>query len=918
MDEENLFRRVDQAERKLVKEIGEAEQACLVPIDAHRATVRKRAQETVEDTPALREVRETIERLQLRLELLRNIKMNWHGFQESLTRRGMKMRINQYAHLEHLISFLETGHGIAVADEDEVHEEISPERAMMTHEIQPTGAGKTGAFAIDIALMDVTSLTLVPFDPLLDQTKKDMMKIGSIPEDQIGIVGGGSKEIGSKHTIATYAGHAAQMRKGGEYARFMKTQCKLVICDEVHHQALGDRMQESIEQIDVVSNDIPSKEEQEMFDAERDVISHLTEQIGVKSLKIGFTATPRGYKKNVRHFFPHCLGRVYHKEMVDAGLIVPYKIIQCDGSVFAGEFNDYINQEEEAKILQREGIYGKLVGEYADVLATYRKRQKTSQDMPMRGMAFCTNHAECEKFAEEAQAHGLRCRIVTGREARGRAGQAVINAAVDALIANDIDLIITVEKLATGFNREEINAIISARITSAAKTVQYIGRGARSYTDNENRVKTCCLVFETNWTLKNNAKKGRKPLRIADALEFNGEDPEAICSMADGSVLLYDKKYQLNEDGTVDVDGVLGVVLGLYADQLGISKSTLEKKKKSEKIIPIAHIQMGGWKTAVYEKAKVDMWDCVLSASRITTEEELNDKGILFLDGIPAIGCHKYSEINRLTYDTLMAAIQAAGIQPIGYAKSTKVIPVYPKERVDQLQCLKTAREAEAYMLNKDGITTIGDTEAIHINLYASFIKIKAQTLKDAIIEAEMKAIGKARYKKFIFPVYNKSEVDALQCVKEAMSRANDTISDKGTVTHSGILCIGVNRYSKARGIKEYRIQQDITDANLPIVGYARRGSRTVAVYEKTKVDELPCFHRAIVDDNGLVTIKGVVCIAVKKYAEKNLTIHHQTLKKIINEAALKSFGEAKRDRATVPVYRKDEVDTILQQQAQA
>ncbi len=541
MPPDSLFKKITQAEKIVSQEIEQAEQNRLALIDTHRGTTRKRAKETLEETPEMKNVRENIERLQLRLELIRNIKMNWRGFQGSLKRKGMQMRINQDAHLEHLITFLETGRGQPVDTEEDGPALHDIDRSLMTYEVQPTGAGKTGAFAIDIALMDVPTLTLVPFDNLLDQTKKDMMKIGGIPENQIGIVGGGTKEIGRKHTIATYAGHSALMRKGGEYATFIKTQCKLVNCDEVHHQALGERMQESITEIDAPQNG-DAEEEREMIEAERETLTHLAEQTGVKSLKIAWTATPRGSKKAVRQFFPHFLGRVYHREMVEAGLVVPFKIIQCDGSVYEGELSGYLSEEKEAAILEREGIYGKLAGEYAEVLQTYSHTQKKMKHrMPLRGMGFFTNHAECEKFVTEAEAHGLKCCIVTGKEAKGRAGQAVINEAVDALSRGDIDLIVSVEKLATGFNREEINAIISGRITSAAKTIQYVGRGARSYTDEEGRVKEDCLVFETNWTLKKNAKRGRKPMRFADALDFNGEDPEAICTMADGSTVCVDR-----------------------------------------------------------------------------------------------------------------------------------------------------------------------------------------------------------------------------------------------------------------------------------------------------------------------------------------------------------------------------------------
>jgi hypothetical protein len=204
------------------------------------------------------------------------------------------------------------------------------------------------------------------------------------------------------------------------------------------------------------------------------------------------------------------------------------------------------------KILHREKVYDKLTGEYAEVLATYRATKESLPDtMPMRGMAFCTSHEECEEFVKDAKEHGLKCRIVTGKEAKGRKGQKVINEAVDALDREEIDLIVTVEKLATGFNRPEINAVIWARITSAAKTIQGIGRGGRSHNYPGDIRKEHCLVFETNWSLQGNSKRKKKALRLADALAANGEEPEAICGMLNREPLQYEKpitKEQVAEE----------------------------------------------------------------------------------------------------------------------------------------------------------------------------------------------------------------------------------------------------------------------------------------------------------------------------------------------------------------------------------
>jgi superfamily II DNA or RNA helicase len=827
MSTEALFQRVKTAERTLSKELESAEQLRIATIGEHQTTVRKRVKETLAETTAMKGARENIEHLQLRLELLRNIKMNWRGFQESLKKKEMNLRINQHAHLHHLIAFLETGRGVAIDGKPLTGEDVESALALMTHEVQPTGAGKTGAFAIDIALMDVPSLILVPFDSLLDQTRADLIKIGSIREDQIGIMGGGSKDIGCKHTIATYAGHVAQMRKGGEYARFMKTQCKLVICDEVHHQALGDRMQGSIKEIDTLSNGEPTDEEVEMLAAERDVVSHLAEQSNVKSLKIGFTATPRGSQKNVQTYFPHRLGRVYHKQMVEAGLVVPYKIVHVDGSVREGEIDEYVNQETEAKILEREKIYSKMTEEYADLLATYRKT-KSKTDMPLRGMAFCTNHKECEKFATEAEFHGIKCRIVTGKEAAGRKGQSVIDAAVDALNAEEIDLIITVEKLATGFNKPEINAIVWARITSAAKTIQGIGRGARAYTDKEGRQKQECLVFETNWSLQKGSKKGRRPMRLADSLAFNGEDPEAICSMADGSQLDIYQRLSLEDDGTVDIQGRTAVGLSMYAKKRipKIAIDSLEKYTKAASLAPVKNVQVysGQRPVEVFWKDEVEA----------ALPRRLNPEGVVDIDGREAVGITAYANnlVPPLDPYTLLNRIREHEMQPIPNVLVTSgassAIDVYWKDEVDRLIPKR---------LNPQGTVDIDGKEAVGIGAYTSApdSSVSEDFLRRMIKEKGLKAVDdtKVLSGSTYVDVYWKNEVDALIPKRLRIDGTVDlngrqAVALKAYVQHSKVIDIlTIRKYVKSAGL------QPVSDVRV------LRGAAPVEVYWKSDVDAL-------------------------------------------------------------------------------
>src|SRR5262249_43910841 len=152
--------------------------------------------------------------------------------------------------------------------------------------------------------------------------------------------------------------------------------------------------------------------------------------------------------------------------------------------------------------------------------------------------------------------------------------------------------------------------VVWARITSAAKTIQGIGRGARSYTDTRGRKKKHCLVFETNWILKKNAKRGRRPLRLADALAQNGEDPEAICSMANGKPLAVDRAFTLGEDGRVDIGGRVAVGIRSYVNAVSsnIGYDALKHSVTKAGLNPVPNVRVfsGTYPVEVYWKDEVD------------------------------------------------------------------------------------------------------------------------------------------------------------------------------------------------------------------------------------------------------------------------------------------------------------------------
>ncbi len=502
--------------------------------------------------------RDAMARLRLCLQMLDNIQRNLELQEGS----GLSLRYNQINTVQKLIRFLEEGGG------DSLRGRIK----------QPTGAGKTVLFGVIAKLIDKPTLVLVPRQNLLSSTKEEFVDMVGIPAETIGLVGAGLCEVGKKITIATYQSHQSLIKRNPSYRAHVR-KCELIVCDEAH-RSLGERTSESIESLDLAEDtderseqgafvDDTAQEDQELTREEEGfeeaVLQDLDSSTNQGSLKLAFTATPKLANKDVADQFPYLVAEEKQGALVKAGILVPYKIVQVQAAFETVDFEGYLSEEQEATILRRENVYGKLSEEYSRVLSQYRTAETTTE-YPLRGIAFCINISECDKFAEEAARLGLRCRIVTSREAKGPTGDTVIKTAEQALLNQEIDLIVTVNKLGEGWNFKPANAAIWARAsTSPMVVIQGVGRTCRSYTDAEGRQKPHSLVFETQWSLRT-SRPGRlrqpdntvrkKPLTIGQALALNGENPEEVCSMMNGNRLQIEKFESLKGDGTAIVEGI--------------------------------------------------------------------------------------------------------------------------------------------------------------------------------------------------------------------------------------------------------------------------------------------------------------------------------------------------------------------------
>jgi superfamily II DNA or RNA helicase len=96
-------------------------------------------------------------------------------------------------------------------------------------------SGKTLTAAAIIAKLNVKTLFVVPSKFLLFQVEKSLRK--SIPNADIGIIGGGQKTEGYDITIITYQSFAAirKKNKNSELCKSLTTGYDMIIVDEFHH-----------------------------------------------------------------------------------------------------------------------------------------------------------------------------------------------------------------------------------------------------------------------------------------------------------------------------------------------------------------------------------------------------------------------------------------------------------------------------------------------------------------------------------------------------------------------------------------------------------------------------------------------------------------------------------------------------------
>ncbi|MFN8632410.1 MAG: DEAD/DEAH box helicase [Chloroflexota bacterium] len=92
--------------------------------------------------------------------------------------------------------------------------------------VLPTGAGKTVVAFQALAEIPVRTLVIVPTIELLRQWRTGLIEKAGVPEDRVGVVGGGERTVAAV-TVMTYDSAAMPRRRLNEFG--------LLIVDEVHH-----------------------------------------------------------------------------------------------------------------------------------------------------------------------------------------------------------------------------------------------------------------------------------------------------------------------------------------------------------------------------------------------------------------------------------------------------------------------------------------------------------------------------------------------------------------------------------------------------------------------------------------------------------------------------------------------------------
>ncbi len=530
---------------------------------------------------------------------------------------------------------------------------IKPDGEDIGYIVQPTGSGKTLIMALIVKLFDVDTLFLVPRVNLLEYTRDELISVG-IDANDIGIIGGDYNQIGRKITLSTYQSHLSRAKKD-DYQTVNK-QKKLILCDEAH-TALGEKTRASISRV-LVDYDIEAEDTlnaQELNDQERG-LAQVSKDYEDQAFVLGFTATPKLALKHVEQYFRNEIARETLINMLKAGVLAKLRVTQLSGDMQRGEEIEgrRISQEQQVKILSRNDAYKKLIDTYERIFEAM-----LADDQIPRAVARCTNITEANKFAELLRKRGYKAELCTSRDedAKTPDQQRVKLTRLEAeMIDGKLDVIVTVDKLAMGWNFPAANIAIDATASaSPAKIIQFLGRILRRAKNKKYAILICM-----SWLVQN--AKQRKPsnenAEVADPKDVSEEDKQDPNYDPDGNLKSgqrYDFFRALLESGE-DIEEALslltdesGQAINCKLDEI---KNTAEMDRKYFSAVENVMHDLNGYAQAAG-----------VSITRLTTGKPYRDIYIVCANG-------EETSLNRYLIRAMAALGLSSGTDTLTWLKS--------------------------------------------------------------------------------------------------------------------------------------------------------------------------------------------------------------------------------------------------------
>ncbi|BBO82471.1 hypothetical protein DSCO28_30370 [Desulfosarcina ovata subsp. sediminis] len=292
----------------------------------------------------------------------------------------------------------------------------------------PTGSGKTIIALAIIAQRRQPALVVVHTKELLTQWKERIQTFLGIPEEEIGVIGGGKKVVGSKITVATVQ---SLVKCAGEVAPYIGH----IVVDECHRT--------------------PSK-----------TFSDVVTGFDCKFM-LGLSATPYRRDKLSRLIFWH-LGDIQHR--VDAERLV------AEGSILQAEV---ITRETDFR------PFSDPSAEYSKMLSELTQDDKRNHliagdiaQQAQEGNGICLALSDRKGHCEALQSilqnnHGIEAELLTG-DTPHKDRQAI----VERLNAGDVKVLVaTGQLIGEGFDCKGLSTLFLATpVKFSGRLLQYVGR----------------------------------------------------------------------------------------------------------------------------------------------------------------------------------------------------------------------------------------------------------------------------------------------------------------------------------------------------------------------------------------------------------------------------------------------------------